>query len=166
MAKDRDAAMAQAKVIMELQHMRRVIGPFNGTYAFLSNFYSTPHAPWQTAEHGYQAAKSMYLSVREEVLRADTPGAAKRMGQRLEMRFDWRDVRYDEMYRIVLEKFKSDPALAAKLVETGDALLAEINYWRDGFWGIDCWGTIEAKTSVGKNHLGCILMIVRDKLRY
>ena len=42
---------------------------------------------------------------------------------------------------------------------TGELVLEEGNTWHDTFWGVD------AKTGEGLNHLGRILMKVRDELR-
>uniref|UniRef100_UPI00345E83CD NADAR domain-containing protein n=1 Tax=uncultured Duncaniella sp. TaxID=2768039 RepID=UPI00345E83CD len=50
-----------------------------------------------------------------------------------------------------------NPALAEKLIATGDAELVEGNYWHDTVWGV-CDG-------VGENHLGKILMRVREELK-
>lgn len=52
--------------------------------------------------------------------------------------------------------FHSD--LRKKLLATGDAELVENNTCGDVFWGI-CDG-------VGENHLGKILMLVRDRLKH
>jgi hypothetical protein len=61
------------------------------------------------------------------------------------------------MESLVKEKFTRDTELGAKLVATGDEELVEGNYWGDTFWGV-CRG-------VGQNHLGKILMKVREELR-
>jgi N-glycosidase YbiA len=43
------------------------------------------------------------------------------------------------------------------LLDTGDAELVEVNHWRDFWWGV-CNG-------VGANHLGRLLMTIRNELR-
>ena len=60
------------------------------------------------------------------------------------------------MVACVRMKF-TDPALAAKLLATGEATLVEGNHWGDTFWGV-CDGE-------GRNQLGEILMTVREELR-
>jgi predicted NAD-dependent protein-ADP-ribosyltransferase YbiA (DUF1768 family) len=57
----------------------------------------------------------------------------------------------------VLAKFEQFPYLAAKLIETGTATLVEGNHWGDTFWGVD-------HEQGGENHLGKILMAVREAL--
>jgi ribA/ribD-fused uncharacterized protein len=61
------------------------------------------------------------------------------------------------MFEIVLMKFAQNPELRKRLVETGDDQLIEINNWHDYFWGV-CDGK-------GTNHLGIILMKVRELLK-
>ena len=60
------------------------------------------------------------------------------------------------MTNIVFEKFQQNPLLAKRLLETGDCMLQEGNYWKDLFWGVDL------KTGEGENHLGKILMELRE----
>ena len=50
-------------------------------------------------------------------------------------------------------------SLKSKLLSTGDCLLEEGNWWGDKFWGVDI------KTREGENHLGKIIMQVREELR-
>ena len=52
---------------------------------------------------------------------------------------------------------KKDESLKEMLLLTGDQEIIEENYWGDTFWGV-CRGK-------GQNHLGKILMKVRDELR-
>lgn len=72
-------------------------------------------------------------------------------------RRDWEHVKLKVMEDLVTLKFFAHPELAEKLVETGDEELAEVNWWNDRFWGI-CQGK-------GCNHLGKILMKVREELK-
>ena len=58
------------------------------------------------------------------------------------------------MKAIVLEKFLQNYRLERRLLDTGDAILIEGNWWNDKFWGV-CKGE-------GCNMLGQILMEVRD----
>ncbi len=61
------------------------------------------------------------------------------------------------MTDLVSQKFANSPALKEMLLATGDAELEEGNHWGDCFWGV-CAG-------IGQNHLGKILMRLRDKLK-
>ena len=64
------------------------------------------------------------------------------------------------MKDIVREKFKqNDDLMRMLLIDTGNEELVEGNYWGDSFWGVDL------KTNEGENHLGIILMELRDEFR-
>ena len=60
------------------------------------------------------------------------------------------------MKRLLKMKF-AIPELKEMLLATGDEELVEGNYWRDTIWGV-CDG-------VGENHLGKMLMEIREDLR-
>jgi ribA/ribD-fused uncharacterized protein len=144
----------------EMQKEQPVINVFRGDHFFLSNFYpvtvSYDGVEYPSVEHAYQAAKTTDLRQRLIVRRQPTPGAAKRAGRKLFLRPNWDAVKISAMTELVGEKFKR-PELATKLVATGDAELIEGNNWGDTFWG--------QHNGVGENHLGKILMTVRDELR-
>jgi predicted NAD-dependent protein-ADP-ribosyltransferase YbiA (DUF1768 family) len=57
----------------------------------------------------------------------------------------------------VYAKFVCNPRLQRMLLDTSDAELVEGNWWGDRFWG--------TFRGAGRNHLGKILMRVRDELR-
>ncbi len=137
------------------------ITEFKGDYRFLSNFYPSPihfhNVTWPTAEHAYQAMKSTKMEDREKVAKAGSPGDAKRVGKTLTLRPDWDIVKREFMLDIVTRKFWTHKELRDKLLATGDAELVEGNYWNDTFWGV-CRGK-------GENHLGKILMAVRQEIR-
>ncbi len=140
--------------------MATTIDEFKGEYRFLSNFASAKVEycgfEYPTAEHAYQAAKSLSIAVRREILAAESPGVAKKMGQKVEIRQHWDKIRWCIMFDIVWTKFNRNPRLAARLKATGDANLVEANTWGDVFWGV-CEG-------VGENFLGLILEQVRGNL--
>ena len=56
------------------------------------------------------------------------------------------------------KKYDQEP-FKTLLLNTGDCLLEEGNWWGDNFWGVDI------KTREGCNHLGKIIMCVRDRLK-
>ena len=60
------------------------------------------------------------------------------------------------MKEIVTAKFEQNELLRQRLKETGTAYLIEGNTWGDTFWG-----KVDSK---GENHLGLILMDVREEL--
>jgi ribA/ribD-fused uncharacterized protein len=155
---------------------RVVIDQFKGEYSFLSNFYSIPivfqSMMYPSAEHAFQAAKSLDPTIRAKIAKNPSPSIAKRMGRNLILRSDWKDIKDHVMEEVVAEKFGKS-VLKKKLLATGNALLIEGNYWSDRYWGA-CETPNGAKALpiwegnnhlwYGRNKLGKILMELRDKL--
>lgn len=140
--------------------MTEQISKFDGRYGWLSNFWPAEveydDEMYPSSEHAYQAAKTLDLEARKRIRLEPSPGRVKRMGRRLELREGWEEVKLVVMASILYDKFTRHPDLRQKLIDTGSAELIEGNNWGDRFWGVD--GT-------GKNHLGRILMALRDYLR-
>jgi ribA/ribD-fused uncharacterized protein len=134
---------------------------FDGDFRFLSNFCPAPiefeRILYPRVEHAYQAAKATDRAERERIAALATPGRAKRAGAKLLPRADWLAVKLEIMEELVLLKFRTHADLRALLLATGACYLEETNTWGDCFWGA-CCGT-------GDNHLGKILMRVRERLR-
>lgn len=137
------------------------IESFSGDYRFLSNFYNaTAYVvldgdEYPTVEHAYQASKTTNPDDRR-FFRFGTARDAKRMGRSVILRSDWEEVKLNIMLNLLRQKF-TDTDLTKRLLDTKDAELVEGNYWNDTYWGV-CNG-------VGDNHLGKLLMQVRDELR-
>lgn len=138
----------------------KTIGHFAGEFRFLSNFYPCTieyeDSLYGSVEHAYQAAKTLYPEERHTILMAPTPGYAKRLGRQVRLRVDWEQVKLDVMLELLRRKFAKEP-LKGKLLATGDARLVEGNTWGDRFWGVSY--------GYGLNHLGNLLMRVRDECR-
>lgn len=130
---------------------------FRGVLAFCSNMYAAPVFGYASVEHAFVASKTTDPRERARVRAEPDPRRAKRLGRQLTLRSDWDRMRLEVMETLVREKFARHPDLAARLAATGDVQLVERNHWRDTFWGV-CGGR-------GENHLGRILMRVRDELR-
>ena len=166
--------------------MKEIKG-FDGEYAFLSNFYEHPMAIdvdvyddnmkadmplanmevyFPTSEHAFHAFKTLddwrilkqsEVSKFLDFTKYETPGKAKRAGKSVDMNVAlWNAVRTDVMRFVLKCKFKN-AELRKKLLDTGDAYLEETNTWGDKYWGV-CNGE-------GDNHLGKLLMEIRDNLR-
>jgi len=151
--------------------MNTPINVFGGPYDFLSNFYPAPilwrGQVWPTAEHLYQAAKTLDLQQREVIRGAFWAGMAKKMGSPkgykgfvISLRPDWEDIKLDVMSRIIEEKFGQNPELQDLLLATGLRELAEGNWWNDRFWGVD----LKMDPPVGENWMGKLLMKTRTRL--
>lgn len=141
-----------------------MIGPFREKYRFLSSFWLVPVSyegdEYPSVEHAYQAAKTQDGSQRLGIRSQLTPGAAKRLGRKLKTRPDWEAIKLHVMHMLVLQKFQFTD-LREKLLATDNEELVEINEWGDKFWGM----IRENGELVGENHLGKILMQVRDAVR-
>lgn len=135
------------------------ITKFRNEYFFLSNMYPEVlyinGEMYPSAEHAFQASKSLDKDVRLGMSVCRSAKEAKEAGKLLNLRLDWEDVKVDVMYDILKAKFE-DPELAQKLRDTGDEELIEENNWGDTFWGV-CKGE-------GKNTLGQLLMKVRKEI--
>jgi len=143
-----------------------MITNFTGPYQWLSNFYPAPITMgaevWPTVEHYYQAMKTLDPAERERIRAAATPGQAKRMGAKVDLRDDWNLVKVSFMGYAVRQKFTEYDLLRQYLLQTGNAHLIEGNTWHDNFWGScrcdDC------RSAKKRNELGKILMAVRSTL--
>ena len=137
---------------------------FDGEYAFLSNFYNAScifeEKLYPTVEHAFQAAKSLDHAERDWIAAAGSPGLAKRLGRRINLRPDWEKIKFDVMEECLRSKF-ADPVLKQKLLSTGDEELVEGNYWHDNTYG-NC-SCEKCKDIVGRNMLGNILMKLRTE---
>ena len=144
---------------------------FKGEWSFLSNFYPCEiqydGLTYKSVEHFYVAMKCnndqifngkhyTVLDFREMISLIPNPGLVKKIGQKIIIRSDWDVRKLGFMNWAIREKFK-DINLLELLLSTGDMDIIETNNWGDTFWGV-CNGN-------GKNHLGKILMKVRDELR-
>ena len=136
-----------------------VINSFDGDYDFLSNFYECPinwkGRTYRNSESIYQSSKSKDESVIDDFVKM-TGSQAKKSGRKLDIREDWNNIKEDLMYLICHAKFFQNEDLGQKLMNTGDAVLIEGNYWGDRYWGV-CNGE-------GQNKLGKILMKIREEL--
>jgi len=136
---------------------------FKGDYRFLSNMYKAlfyiDRKLYISVEHWYQANKTLDHLIYETIRLCKNGMVAKRIGNspEIELRPDWEEVKLDIMYTGVLNKFKQNDYIRKRLLATGYSKLIEGNYWHDQYWGV-CNG-------VGNNHLGKILMKVREELR-
>ncbi len=133
------------------------ITSFRDEHRFLSNFWPAPvlyeGILFPTVEHAYVAAKTLDLDQRRAIAEKAQPGAAKRAGRKLVLRPDWDEVRLPTMRALLEQKFQI-VELRRLLQATEGRELIEGNAWGDTFWGV-CGG-------VGENHLGKILMQIRD----
>lgn len=132
-------------------------------HGFLSNFCWAPitvfDQAWSTSEHYYQAQKFSDIAIQRQIQHAPTPDEAFSLSRKYAhlVRHYWDDIKLSVMAFVVREKFLQNPKLANQLVKTGDASLTEHSH-KDEFWG-------DGGDGKGQNHLGAILMQVREELK-
>lgn len=140
---------------------------FREEYSFLSNFtyFETPmkyrDLMFPSNEHFYQAMKFNKESIhRKEISNHPSKGLKKYVNSlKSEWRKDWDSVKLDVMLYGLRYKFSPyNPILRQKLIDTKDTELVEFNWWNDKFFGV-C-----LKTGEGENHLGRLLMQVREEI--
>jgi len=134
---------------------------FAKEYRFLSNFWPCRvfNGHWYpSVEHAYQAAKCLHKRDEVTIRNADSASMAKRMGKSVELRPDWAKIKLEVMADLLWQKFVLNPELRARLLATGHVDIIEGNTWGDTYWG-KCGG-------VGHNHLGKLIMLMRDVARH
>lgn len=134
----------------------------HGRWGCFSNFsehgFTLGGREWQTVEHYFQAMKFAGTPYADEIRRAKSAMAAKRMGQSRKhpLRRDWERVKDDVMRAALAAKFAANEDARATLLETGHAKRVEAAP-HDFYWGCGADGS-------GKNRLGALLMELRDRL--
>jgi len=152
------------------------ITAFRGEYQFLSNFaYSPFHAPFylrssglyyfKTVEHFFQASKAQKFEDANKIRLASSARTAKTLGRGIELIDSWDSHRIPAMLAGLRAKFTQNNSLLEKLLATGDAKLVEGNNWNDRYWGMVQLNGANGLVWVGENHLGKLLMQVREELR-
>lgn len=145
------------------------ISTFKGKYYFLSNFYQHPvtfeGVTYMNAEAAFHAAKiepsdavDTKTGATRNTFATLPPNKAKALGRRVNLRPNWNHIRLTVMTEIIRSKFATEP-LKSYLLATNDEELIEGNTWNDRFWGVD------SRSWQGENHLGKILMQVRNELK-
>jgi len=132
-------------------------------YTCFSNFSEHPvyynNFLYKTAEHAYQAAKAVNKADHDRIAAATTAGMCKKLGRMVKIRDDFWGKEVGIMGVIVYSKFSQHEDIAQTLVNTGNRLIIEGNWWGDRKWGMvkNSQGLWE-----GENVLGKILMMVRE----
>lgn len=135
-------------------------------YYEFTNFYASPinidGKTWPTSEHYFQAQKyPTNAGLQERIRKAASPREAFNItrepaNDRFKDR-NWDTNKYNVMLKAIRAKF-SQPQLKNILLATGNAVLVENAGANDAVWGAGA-------DYMGTNHLGRILMHVREELR-
>lgn len=142
------------------RHNDKEIAGFFGDYRFLSNFHNTQvffeGLEYWSVEAAYQSAK-YHPNDRKKFIRFSAY-EAKRYSRENKLSkeeigmFD--KVKVNVMIDCVFSKFSINKGLREQLLDTGNKILIEENWWSDKFFGV-CRGE-------GENWMGRILMATRN----
>jgi hypothetical protein len=154
-----------------------MITKFKGQYDFLDPAYyclaEYDGELYNSAEAAFLAAQfdsPYFLSMfRNPVLPI---WRARELSKKLQRRRDWTpELALEVMRRVTLDKFSRTAKLRSALLASGDERIIAENNWHEQFWGCCTCDTRPGKfgrrsscSAPGLNHLGEILMAVRQKL--
>lgn len=110
---------------------------------------------YPSVEVYYQSMKSDDPEISEYIRTNLSSYQSKKYAKNIKIRKDWDDVKLYVMLQGLLKKFNKDP-FKSQLIFTKDDQIIEWNNWGDNYWGVN------SEDCVGYNHLGRLLMIVRD----
>lgn len=115
---------------------------------------------YYTSENFYQAMKFESQEKRIEYSKLNCYQSKLQAGREKEIwRSSWnKEEKLRVMELVLRHKFTLETSFGKKLVETGISDIVEWNDWGDTFWGKD----VDSK--IGENHLGEILMKIRNAL--
>ena len=148
----------------------------NEENGYLSNWYPT-HFTVEGIEFSSMEQFMMYqkacrfhdASVSKEILDTNDVAEIKKLGREVHGYDEntWNGVRQIIVYEGLKAKFSQNAELKEKLIDTGDAILAECAV-RDQIWGIGLSmrdpNRLDRSKWRGKNLLGYALMMVREQL--
>lgn len=138
---------------------------FRDKYSFLSNMYSCKvnydGEIFPCVETAFQYAKCADENEKEKFINDRgyyvNGFVARKIGQQVKLREDWKYARLEIMYKLLEDKFCHNEKLRQALKDTGDRWIQEDNDWGDTFWGV--------YNSVGENMLGKMIMEIRQNIQ-
>lgn len=127
----------------------------------LSNFSPDPvefeGRWWETAEHAYQASKTIVAKERDLIQSCHSPNKARQQGKTVTLRDNWNTIKLGIMRKIIKSKINNNLQLRRSLIDSGDTILVHEAPW-DSFWG-------DGRDGKGHNMLGLLYMELRSKLQ-
>lgn len=145
---------------------RDAITRFRGDYFFLAMQYPCgilfDGLDYPTLYHAYQASKTTVQELRCQIRDARSTLDARAKGKSVVLRpgFFTHGIALETMEGLVTQKFVRHRALRGLLLETGTRQLVE------GYTSNRTWGAVHTEHGwEGDNHLGIILMLVRERIR-
>ncbi len=113
---------------------------------------------YKSTENYYQSQKLENWKDRLYIADLD-PHISKKEVRNYNIRKDWDDVKIDVMKKALIAKF-TKPYWKTLLLSTDNEPIIEWNNWNDKFWGVS------VKDNKGQNHLGNLLMDIREEFKY
>lgn len=159
--KERDGQIAESVKKNKGDEMSMILfySHTKGDYKEFSNFYPSEieidRKTYPTVEHYFQACKAIKEADHEKVRMAESPYEAKKLGNDIDIRPDWEEVKYGVMIKGLYAKFTGHIVLKVLLLTTGDLTIHE-HTENDKEWG---W--FDGK---GGDKLGKALMEVREQI--
>jgi len=141
-----------------------MIKEFQGNYRWLSNFAPVDivirDKAYPSVEHAYMAMKAPDNADWQSFCsnKSNSAGKVKKASKFIQLRPDWDDNCRLTLMKLLLKLKFSQKPFRSKLISTGNQNIQEGNYWNDKFFGI-C-----LKTGEGENHLGRLIMNIRDQI--
>jgi len=154
-----------------------LITQFKGQYEFLNPayyclaeydgiIYNSAEVAFLASQYDDPYFRSMFRNLSLPIWRA------RELAKKFQKRRDWTpELSLDLTRQITLDKFCRSPNLRSLLLATRHELIVAENGWHEQFWGrCICnirpgkYGRKDACLVPGSNHLGNILMSVRDRL--
>lgn len=127
----------------------------------LNRPYEFEGITYLTSENFYQAMKVESQELRSEIAAMncyESKMCFRKKPERYVIRESWdTKEKLRVMEHILRIKFGEGTTWREQLIATGDEKIVEFNDWGDTFWGWD------VRTEKGTNHLGKILMKLRDE---
>lgn len=134
-----------------------IVGFNDAKYFFLNNKYSCNvfvlERRFGNAEAAYQAHKTKEPQIINIFTTLDAV-SSQSIGRGVDTYDGWKDNKVKAMLLVVFEKFRQNPDILEKLLETENQKLVAVSISEENFWGI--------RDDMGENILGKILMYVRE----
>lgn len=135
-----------------------------GEYGYLANYspygFIVDGVYYPTAEHYYQSEKFDDVKIKNQIIACSTPKEASMIGRRRDLprKKNFHDQKLFVMYQGVLEKFRQNPDIRSKLIESRNQEIREMTV-KENYWGM-------GPLLDGENHMGKILMMVREQVKF
>ncbi len=120
---------------------------------------------FKSSEAAYHYNKFLDEDIKK-IMAKLTPDESKHVSRELKrfIRYDWEEIKYSVMYKVVLHKFIQNADCLKELLETGNMeLIEDTTGWHDNIWG-ECTCN-DCRELEHQNLLGKILMDVREQLK-